>query len=355
MDRLPMEKIKQPWRSLVSCLSAHVKKAAYVLLACAWLAACTDEAPTTPNPTDRSATSAAEVAQSVPVVSAYAPPDLAYLVEGELFFFSLADNKKINFAEESEAIFNFTFDSTGQTLYYSVERDNTLWLKSADLNAAVVTPQWLVDWQLHKDECVTQTFGEASPLLYHQGELLLEHGFSWQSYGFESMLRYSLATQRLQQTEYDGSILQPTSGQITSEFAEQHFTTAQQQLYYTANDVTVCLTDSLALDTDAEQGGEAEFVGMMLSPDTRKVMFAAILGWGDLLHGPYIIANADGSQQMLLEQTDFASSMTPVWLSDNSVAFVDSEQTLFIANNDAQTIKRVASHVAAYSAPAQAK
>lgn len=285
----------------------------------------------------------------------YTQYPLAYVQEGELFFHSAVDDKKVKFVEESAAIFNFTFDTAGQTLYYSVERDNTLWLKSADISAAEVTPQWVVDWQLKKDDCITATYAEASPLLYSQGTLLIQHDFSWDYYGFKSMAIYSIAKNTVNHKEYDQSVIDSYSGELAFDKVDQYFQTRNQQLYYTGNKAPVSLTDSLDFSALRLKGNEdfkvdTDFTAFIFAPDKTKILFAIMLEFGDLAHGPYCIANANGSQQMLLKDTDIASSRKPVWLKNNSVAFIDNDENLFVANNDESTIVKVAENISSFVA-----
>ena len=326
-----------------------IKKALYFLMMLFMLSACTEsnsqEAKTEVQTTDAAAQQVSSIA--------YTEYPLAYLVDGQLFFYSLADNKKIKFTEEPSAIFNFTFDTEGTTLYYNVERDNTLWLKSADISTADVTPQWLLDWQLQKDDCITETYDETSPLLYHQGKLLMQHGFNWDTYYFSSMSIYSIGTKEISRKGLDYDVIKKYSGALTFDKTYQYFKTIKQQLYYIGNNAKVCLTDKLdfvAQKTEGDEVDEIEFTGFMLSPDKTKILFGAAVSWGDLGHGPYNIANADGSQQMMLKGTDIASSKQPVWLKNNRVVFIDNESNLFIANNDENTIEKVAENVLSYVA-----
>ena len=326
-----------------------IKKAFYFLVVLVMLSACTESNSKDANKEAQTTYAAAQQVSGV----AYTEYPLAYLVDGELFFYSLADGKKVKFTEEASAIFNFTFDTEGTTLYYNVERDNTLWLKSADISTTDLTPQWLVDWQLQKDECITETYDETSPLLYHQGKLLMQHGFNWDTYYFSSAAIHSIGTQNISREGLDYDLIQTYSGALTFDKTYQYFKTIKQQLYYTGNNAKVCLTDKLdfvAQKTEGDEVDEIEFTGFKLSPDKTKILFGAAVSWGDLGHGPYNIANADGSQQMMLKETDIASNKQPVWLKNNRVVFIDNENNLFIANNDENTIEKVAENVSSYVA-----
>ena len=284
----------------------------------------------------------------------YTQYPLAYVQDGELFFHSAVDDKKVKFTEESAAIFNFTFDTAGKTLYYSVERGNTLWLKSADISVAEVTPQWVVDWQLQKDDCITATYSEASPLLYQQGKLLIQHDFSWDYYGFKSMAIYSVAKNTINHKEYDQSVIDTYSGELTFDKVGQYFQNRNRQLFYTGNNAPVSLTNALdfsalRLNENEDFGVDTDFTSFIFAPDKTKILFAVMLEFGDLPHGPYCIANADGSQQMLLRDTDIASSRKPVWLKNNSVAFIDNDENLFVANNDENIILKVAENISSFA------
>ena len=68
---------------------------------------------------------------------------------------------------------------------------------------------------------------------------------------------------------------------------------------------------------------------------------------GDLGHGPYSIANKDGSNQMILTQTDISES-NPVWLKNNKIVFIGDEKKLFVADNDKNSIRQIAENVSLY-------
>jgi hypothetical protein len=93
---------------------------------------------------------------------------------------------------------------------------------------------------------------------------------------------------------------------------------------------------------------DTDFSRFTFSPDETKVFFGTMVEMGDLAHGPYCIANADGSNQMMLEMTDIGSSKSPLWLKSNSLAFIDNEKNLFVANNDENSIQKIAENVSLY-------
>ncbi len=285
----------------------------------------------------------------------YTQCPLTYLIQGELFFHSVAENQAVKFEEETEPIFNFTFDDKGEILYYSVARDSMLWLKSADINQPEVAPQWLTNLELTKEDCTTETYGQATPLYYNNGALLLCHNFNWNYYDFESMAIYSIANNSIVHKEYDYHLIQKASGELSSDKFEQYFKVVDGQLYYSHHDADVCLSDHLdfnSLKSNEEEDFwvETTFTSFLLSPDKTKILFGAIIEMGDLGHGPYCIANSDGSNQMILTQTDISSNKKPMWLKNNSVAFIDFENNLSVANNEDNSIQIVAQDVTDYKA-----
>ena len=285
----------------------------------------------------------------------YTQYPLAYLIEGVLYFHNFENNEKVKFVEEPEAIFNFTFDTEGKTLYYNVERDSSLWLKSADISESQVTPRWVADWKLKKDDCITDTYGEISPLLYHKGELLMEHGFIWDYYDFRKFDIYSIAGKEKKSLEKEsgGRFLEKFIVELPDNKADQYFKTTKQQLYYTRNNAKVCLTDKLdfeALKGEGEGWVKTEFYFFTFSPDETKILFGALMAFGDLPHGPYCIANADGSRQLIIEESSIAYKRNPAWLKNNTVAFTDTETNLFVTNNDDNSVQKIAENVSVYVA-----
>lgn len=285
--------------------------------------------------------------------SAYMQSHLAYLVDGELYFHDVDDNKKTKFVEEPEAIFNFTFDTEGRTLYYNVERDGLLWLKSADISTAAIAPEWVFNWKLKKDKCITETYFEISPLLYHKGELLMQHDFSWSDHDFEKIALYSVANKKITRKEAMTFDMQKYTGVIPSDNVEEYFEMTDQALYYTYNNSKAALSNKLDFSSNEEENEDdmdIHFSYFFLSPNKAKVLFGTTVAFGDLAHGPFSISNVDGSNQMMLEQTDIANHLKPMWLRNNYVAFTDQDQNLMVANNDKNSTQKVAEEVSIFVA-----
>ena len=132
--------------------------------------------------------------------------------------------------------------------------------------------------------------------------------------------------------------------------------TSREQLYYTRNNVKVYLTDKLDLSAlknkeDIDAGNKPEFHNETFSPDETKIFFLVLFGYSEeSFHGPYCIANADGSKQMIVKETDNIDSKQPIWLKDNRMVFTNYERFLFAADNDDNSVKKIAENVSSFVA-----
>lgn len=289
----------------------------------------------------------------------YTQYSLAYLIEGVLYFHNFENNEKVKFVEESDTIFNFTFDTEGKNLYYSVEREGTLWLKAADISVSKVTPKWVVDWKLEKDDCIPETYGDdASPLLYHKGELLIEHAFKLSYYAFTKFVIYSIADKKftLGNMFDNEDFFYATFERFRSDDPKYDTETRREQFYYTRNNVKICLTDKLNLNAlktkeDIDARNKPEFNNETFSRDETKIFFQVLLGDSEeTFHGLYCIVNADGSKQMIVEETHNIDSKHPIWLKDNRMVFTNYERILFVANNDDNSVQKIAENVSSFVA-----
>ena len=145
---------------------------------------------------------------------AYRQSTLAYLIDGELYFHSFDENTKVKFAEEPEPILNFVFDKEGETLYYSVERENMLWLKSADISKSEITPEWVISWQLIKDNAFSHT--GMSPLFYHEGKVIVMHRYHDDSPYFDKMCFYYIDEKNIAQLALDIDFIRSTCSMLPS-------------------------------------------------------------------------------------------------------------------------------------------
>lgn len=268
----------------------------------------------------------------------YSQYNIAYLIDGELYFHDIDNDERIKLEAETERIHNHAFDKKGKTLFYSVIRDKSLWLKSLDLITSEAKPEWLVNLNINKDDIITETYAQISPLYYKDEKLLIRHHFSWDYYDFSKYIVYSIKNNEI----FKGD--EENNDEMQKFFPyerNEQIITENEHIYYNSGEKKICLSDKLNLKSETEA---VELFDSQLSPDKTKITFGAILEWGDLPHGPYCIANLDGSKQMILDGTDVATREEPVWLKNNTVVFIRRGK-LAIANNDNGFVKEIADKV----------
>ena len=282
--------------------------------------------------------------------NAYLKAPVVYLIDGELYFHDFEGNTKTKFAEESEPILNFVFDDEGETLYYNVERNNTLWLKSANIGKSEIKPEWVINWHLSNNEAFSNK--AMSPLYYNEGKVIIQHGFDSPSQHYDKMSVYSISDNNINHTELDYKLIASSFGAFTTEQNEKYFETIDENAYYIYDNAKVCLTDKMVFYTEDEKNEahsyaseDSYYYGFTFSPDSTKVLFVAQILEQKWRYGPYCIANIDGSKQMVLEQSDCFIEALPVWLKNNSVVFIDHEGSIYVANNDENSIEMIAKGV----------
>jgi hypothetical protein len=282
--------------------------------------------------------------------NAYLKAPVVYLIDGELYFHDFEGNTKTKFAEESEPILNFVFDDEGETLYYNVERNNTLWLKSANIGKSEIKPEWVINWHLSNNEAFSNK--AMSPLYYNEGKVIIQHGFDSPSQHYDKMSVYSISDNNINHTELDYKLIASSFGAFTTEQNVEYFETIDENAYYIYDNAKVCLTDKMVFYTEDEKNEahsyaseDSYYYGFTFSPDSTKVHFVAQILEQKWRYGPYCIANIDGSKQMVLEQSDCFIEALPVWLKNNSVVFIDHEGSIYVANNDENSIEMIAKGV----------
>ena len=114
----------------------------------------------------------------------------------------------------------------------------------------------------------------------------------------------------------------------------------------------ICLTDRIDFYTEEEKkeddfyaSEDSYYYGFTFSQDSTKVLFVAQILEHKWVYGPYCIANIDGSNQMMLEQSDRFVEALPVWLKNNSVIFMNQKSNIYVANNDKNSIEMIAEGV----------
>lgn len=235
---------------------------------------------------------------------------IAYVKEGGLHFFNPEDQTSVQFTEETDTVFNCVYSDNDAMFYYTVSRNGMLSLKEIDLSVAPVQPKPLVNWNKPATEFFTKTYGEKAKLIFLKNNLLLEYNYLWDYFCFTEFLEYSI----------DRNVLTT----INRDQFEQKYGYYPTSVVTPEKDFTFIYDKAkqLALSTSdyADEGFEIEYFFKGASADGSKIVFSIMLSMGDLAHGPYCVANTDGTMITLLQETDMAYySLIPLWSNNNAV------------------------------------
>ena len=107
----------------------------------------------------------------------------------------------------------------------------------------------------------------------------------------------------------------------------EYLTTREDNYYFQDGLTEACLTDKIDLNkyvSDPDYASDPEFEYVSASPDNLKVLFMAILEWGDFPHGILCISSIDGEMQLPIEDSD-CTGFNAEWLDDGSLVYVGQE------------------------------
>lgn len=281
--------------------------------------------------------------QAKPLPADIAECDMVMLDNGQLYFYNSSTSVMTPLEAEKDSVVNAHFEP--DIVYYCVAKDNHILLRCIDLSQPNPQPKELTDWGVPYDDCVTETYGTVSPLYYYRGRntLGLYHAFSWDGYWFTEERLYNLATGEVTdwtwEWEEEGYAMQNDEEEEQTEENYHYISTADElreylrqmegQYYMTdGNDDYVCLTDQMDFNqyvSDPDYASDIEFEYISSSPDNLKVLYMAILEWGDFPHGILAVSSIDGKFQMPLEDTD-CTGFSAEWLDDGSLVYVGEEE-----------------------------
>ena len=263
--------------------------------------------------------------------------DMVIMEDGQLVFYNNASGERLPFTAETDSVVNAVYDSHN-TLYYSVSRNKALSLKCLKLDEPDAKPVELADWNLTLDDCMSFIYPLGNLLLNEdESEVAIQSNPIAIFKTFGDKVVYNTKTKTVTK-ETEMSFDEETGGVESNEIAfvaksmpevnDSLFEDGEKgTLYYLGgSDDRVCLTDKLDFlamfaKTQKELDDEAVIsLPKSLNPQGTKVMFCTIIPDGIFTHGPYNVANLDGSNQCTLK-TDIEFGM-PTWLKDGSLVFV---------------------------------
>lgn len=270
--------------------------------------------------------------------------DMAMLDNGKLSFYNSTTAVMTPFEAEKDSVVNCVFTGDNK-VYYCVACKPKILLRCVDLEQANPQPQELADWGVPYEKCVTETYGTVSPLEYYRGKntLGLNHNFSWDGYWFTDKKLYNIETgeitdwtwkweeeyQRMQNRNDEEQTEENYHYISTANELQEYLTRSEGQYYLTDGngDDIACLTDRIDFSkyvSDPEYASDVDFEYVSSSPDNLKVLYMAILEYGDFPHGILAVSSIDGKLQIPLEDTD-CTGFTAEWLDDGSLVYVGEE------------------------------
>lgn len=271
--------------------------------------------------------------------------DMVLMEEGQLVFYHHACDERKPFTAETDSVVNAVYDSHNN-LYYSVSRNQQLFLKSLKLDDPDPQPVELADWMLKLEDCLGFASFPVDNLLLNNAEnvVAIQSNMVYVSYSFGDLTMYDTETQAV--TKATKISFDPETGDM--QFFDIDFDAKTTpgvdadlfeddehgSLYYLGGpNGRVCLSDNLNYPTMFNVSPE-ELIDediysepMSLNPQGNQVLFLSSLPWGDYGLGSYNVATLDGSKQYALKSDSFCGM--PTWLKDGSIVFVRLEDGMF--------------------------
>lgn len=265
-------------------------------------------------------------------ITDYENPEIAYVKNDKIYFYYLENKKIKEFKEEKEPVFNCAFHPEENKLYYTVIRNNSLWLKEADFSKNTVEIVSLTNFNLSQSECISEMSDQKSNLFYYRDKIYLIHDFSWDVYYFKGAKCYSVASKKIEKTEYIAADIHDLVHQL--KYSHPELKTKNEQLLYTHEGVTTNLSDKIDINVNLSDdlGLDFMYYQFKFSDDKSKLLFAAMESFGDLPHGPFCVADTDGKNQQELIEDGVSFQCKPIWIGN---------QLIFIRYNEVAEYKHV--------------
>lgn len=242
---------------------------------------------------------------------------IAYVKNAELYFFNPENHTIMKFTQETDPVFNCVYSDQDDMFYYTVLQNENIVIKQVDLSVVPAQPKLLFNLNKPAKEFYSETYGEKALLRYIKGSLLLECDFVWDFYNFTKYYEYSIKDNTIATIDWD---------QFERKFGYHPYSSRE-----TTNDYSSIYNKSKKLDLSKYMNehnidSEREYFFKGISADGSKIIFAIMLDMCDLAHGPYCVANIDGSNMQVLEDTDMGSAFKPLW-SNNNVVYLCSYES----------------------------
>ena len=254
-------------------------------------------------------------------VSEFDAADMVILDHGDLQFYNAEKQTLTLYEPETDSVVNATYDENNH-LYYTVLKDQHLELKWIDLNEKDPQPQHAADWNLTIDQVMNHMTNVVSDLSFDdsQKNVMIWTYTSEESFGFDKVLSYNIDTKQTKALVEDEMWNISFATNFTDK--EDFYTDSANRLYHVTPQGQFCLNDKINFSQwfNEDEVNDVECVVESVSPDLKKVVYSAVLYWGEGW-GYYCVADGDGSHQRVLEDSDIWT-MAPRWLPDGSLVYV---------------------------------
>ena len=261
------------------------------------------------------------------------PYEVCYIKEGALYFYDLKSRSKVRFEEKGE-VFSMAFDPKRPWMYYLVQEYEDVYLKRAVFGQGMVTLEWLAALNEKIMHFTTLTYGEKARMKVYQDTLYMEHHYFWLE-GFGRCIEHPLRSDTL--INADRNTLMNVGTPLYKIYDQWRFITDSiktqevkgvKELFYHTSQGQLRLTHTSSFEKQLDQtddGFGKSFEAILVSPDTTKLIFGLVTGYGDLQHGPHFVVNLDGTGQQKLNEDGLAHLVAPVWLPNGAVLSLDGD------------------------------
>ena len=230
--------------------------------------------------------------------------DLVILNGGKMSFYNVKTKALTPFEAETDSVINMVFD-TKNHLYYTTSKNDNLTLKMVDFNESTPTAKLCAEWQMTLEDAMDYMFGTgASPIFMDaSGENVYINKNEPDEASLMGTVAYNIATGKIKKLTLDEFL---EANINTNPLDISHFYNEEGNFYYVAPEGKFCLNDKIDFSEvfeDEEELNDLDFNPQNMSPDGEKVVYSAVIYWGEGW-GYYCISSSDGSTQSVIKDSD---------------------------------------------------
>ena len=257
--------------------------------------------------------------------SSFAAAELVTLEFGKLSFYDLKKQSAIPYTAETDSVINIVYDNANH-LYYTVSKNQNLTLKMLDLNEKDPQPKVCADWQLTLNDITDYMLNDLSGIYLSpdQKQIRINHHAGMDEDFLTDTRSCDLATGKMTELTYEELSHEQND---RNNLQGERFVADNKVFYHINPDGSkTALSDKINFVDcfgSEEEANDLEFSVDRVDPTGKKVIYSAIVYWGEGW-GFYCLSNLDGSGQQFLEGSS-VWRLVPNWLSDGSLVYVGEE------------------------------